>query len=110
MTLRISFILSLAAVLATAFAATWMSRLYEDAFRGVPLPKISSIVLWKCGILHWAGAPTFCGILYVLGERDTLKRQRFAEGIMITGTSSTILFMIGAVLPLTTATFSLSGG
>jgi hypothetical protein len=109
MTLRISFILSLLAAVATAFAATWMNRLYEDAFQGVPLPTISNIVLWKCGILHWAAVPLLCAILYALGERGGARRQRYAEGIMVIGTASTILFMIGSVLPLTSVTFSLKG-
>jgi hypothetical protein len=109
MTLRISFILSLLTALAIAFAATWMNRLYEDAFQGVPLPTISNIVLWKCGILHWAAVPVFCAILYARGERSRARQQRYAEGIMVIGAASVILFMIGAVLPLTSVTFSLKG-
>jgi len=104
MTLRISTILALAASLSAGFASTLLGQFYTELLRGAPLPALTDLILWHYGILYWIGIPAVVIALFMLGKRKEAKRQSFAEGIMITSTASTILFMIGAFLPMTTIT------
>lgn len=104
MTLRISAALAFLTALATGFASAWIALFYSEIFRGVSLPLLTRFVLWNAGVLYWLVLAVVIVGLYVAGERasDTKTRQRLAEVIMILGTVMTILFMIGAALPLTT--------
>jgi dihydroxyacetone kinase len=109
MTLRISTILALVASFSAAYAAACMSRAYAEILRGASLPRLTEVVTWRNGLGYWAIIPSIVVALYIVGERinDNRKKQRIAEAIMIVGTISTALFMIGAVLPLTRITVSL---
>jgi hypothetical protein len=106
-TLRISAALALIVSLSIAYAATQVDQLYAELLRGAPLPALTNLVLWRYGLLYWMAVPLVILALYLSGCRLESKRQRFAEGIMFVGTASTLLFMVGSILPLTTITIYL---
>jgi hypothetical protein len=104
LTLRISAILALAASYSAASAGSRLSQFYTELLKGAPLPTLTNVILWASGALYWMLVPLLVVSLYLGGRKSEPKRQRFAEGIMILGTASTILFMIGSILPMATIT------
>lgn len=98
--------MALIASFSAAYAAILMSRIYSELLRGAALPRLTQIVTWHNGLLYWAIIPIILITLYITGERtkSDQRKQRTAEIIMVIGTSSTITFMIGSILPLTRIT------
>ena len=103
-TLRISAILALLVSFSAAYAATRLGQFYAELLRGAPLPQLTNLILWRYGALYWIAIPVIVLGLYLSGRKSETKRQRFAEGIMIIGTVSAVIFMIGSILPMTTIT------